>query len=126
MQQAAGDLVGCHDFAAFTRVKQARESTIRTIHSCTVEAAGEGRLHIDVSGEGFLWNMVRIIAGTLVEIGAGRREVNSIPATLASCARDMAGSTFPPEGLCLQWIRYGAPGCGQQRRLAAQRPEADA
>jgi len=126
MEQAAGDLVGRHDFAAFTRVNQTRESTVREVHACTVEQSGEGRLHIDVSGEGFLWNMVRIIAGTLVEIGAGRRPVDSIGTTIESGRRDMAGPTFPPEGLCLQWIRYGEPGCGRQKQLARQRDKADA
>ncbi|MCH2135972.1 MAG: tRNA pseudouridine(38-40) synthase TruA [Phycisphaerales bacterium] len=124
MQQAAGDIVGRHDFAAFTRVNQTRESTTREVHACTVEATSEGRVQIDVSGEGFLWNMVRIIAGTLIEIGSGRRAVDSIPATLASTRRDQAGMTMPPEGLCLQWIRYGEPGCGRQKQLARQRAEA--
>ncbi|MCH2138792.1 MAG: tRNA pseudouridine(38-40) synthase TruA [Phycisphaerales bacterium] len=121
MRQAARDVVGRHDFAAFTRVNHARESTIREVHACEVTASHDARLHIDVSGEGFLWNMVRIIAGTLVEIGAGRRAVDSIPATLASGDRAQAGATFPPEGLCLEWIRYGEPGCGRQKQLARQR-----
>ncbi len=126
MVQAAADFVGQHDFAAFTRVSQTRESTIRNVHSCTVQQAGDGRLHIDISGEGFLWNMVRIIAGTLVEIGAQRRPVDSIPETIQSGDRHLAGPTFPPEGLCLQWIHYGEPGCGRQRQLAMQRAKADA
>ena len=123
MQQAAQDLVGRHDFKAFTRINQTRESTTRTVHACSVERADEDRLHIDVSGEGFLWNMVRIIAGTLVEIGAERRAVDSIGATIASGRRDQAGITMPPEGLCLRWIRYGEPGCGRQRQLAASRAQ---
>jgi tRNA pseudouridine38-40 synthase len=123
MQQAAKDLIGRHDFRAFTRVNQTRESTVRTVHTCSVEAVDGDRLHIDVSGEGFLWNMVRIIAGTLVEIGAGRRAVDSIADTIASCRRDQAGITMPPEGLCLQWIRYGEPGCGRQRQLAHTRAQ---
>lgn len=126
MNAAASDLIGRHDFAAFTRVSQSRESTVREVHSCTVERAGDDRIHVDVSGEGFLWNMVRIIAGTLVEIGSGRRGVDSIAATIASGRRDQAGMTMPPEGLCLQWIRYGEPGCGRQRQLARQRARAEA
>lgn len=122
MQRAAQDIVGCHDFAAFTRINQTRESTIRAVHTCDVTLAEEGRLTIDVSGEGFLWNMVRIITGTLVEIGAERRPADSIPAMLQSLDRAQAGPTFPPEGLCLQWIRYGEPGCGRQKQLARQRP----
>ncbi len=70
---------------------------------------------------GFLWNMVRILAGTLMEIGADRRDQLSIPATLAACDRAAAGVTMPPEGLMLQWIRYGPPGSGRQRQLEATR-----
>lgn len=64
------------------------------------------RFRIDVSGNGFLYNMVRIIAGTLVEVGRGRSEPGSIPEILAARDRRRAGPTLPPEGLRLEWIRY--------------------
>ncbi|MCH2134049.1 MAG: tRNA pseudouridine(38-40) synthase TruA [Phycisphaerales bacterium] len=122
MQRAARDLVGEHDFAALTRVRHGRESTVREIFDCTVVEEEDRRLRIDVSGNGFLWNMVRIIAGTLVGVGEGRIEPDSIPDILASLDRQRAGRTMPPEGLCLMWIRFGAPGAGQERqRLAAAR-----
>jgi tRNA pseudouridine38-40 synthase len=61
--------------------------------------------------------MVRIIAGTLVEAGAGRRTLDSIQTALVAGERSAAGVTMPPEGLSLQWIRYGEPGSGRQRQL---------
>ncbi len=121
MNAAAAHLVGCHDFASFTRLNHGRESTIRVVHACDVELTGGRELTITVSGEGFLWNMVRIIAGTLVEVGAGRRGVDSISESLAARDRGAAGVTMPPEGLVLLWIRYGLPGSGRQRQLHRQR-----
>lgn len=119
MQAAAAQLVGTHDFAAFTRVRQTRESTIRTIFDCHVEMESEDRLAIHVSGNGFLWNMVRIIAGTLVAIGEGRHDPGDIPHMIASVDRQRTGRTMPPEGLCLMWIKYGKPGSGKLRQKQA-------
>ena len=121
MRRAAEDLIGTHDFASFTRLNHGRESTIRTVYSCEVESSGPLELTMTISGSGFLWNMVRIMAGTLMEVGADRRDQWSIPATLAACDRAAAGVTMPPEGLMLQWIRYGPPGSGRQRQLEAMR-----
>jgi tRNA pseudouridine38-40 synthase len=59
-----------------------------------------------VSGGGFLWNMVRIVAGTLVEVGRGSIPPDDIPKFIASCDRRSTGPTMPPEGLCLEWVRY--------------------
>jgi tRNA pseudouridine38-40 synthase len=106
MSRAAGDLVGEHDFTSFARKHHGRESTVRTVYACSVAAIQEDRLRIDVSGNGFLYNMVRIIAGTLVEVGRGRVAPDGIPAILAARDRQAAGPTLPPEGLCLHWIRY--------------------
>ena len=126
MQQAAGDLVGMHDFAAMTRVRHNRETTVREIFDCTVTEDGDRRLSIDVSGSGFLWNMVRIIAGTLVEVGEGRIDPTSIPDILASGDRQRSGRTMPPEGPCLMWIRFGAAGSGRaKQQLARARDQAD-
>ncbi|MDP7030016.1 MAG: tRNA pseudouridine(38-40) synthase TruA [Phycisphaerales bacterium] len=121
MNAAASHLVGRHDFASFTRLNHGRESTVREVHACDVELTGGRELAITVSGEGFLWNMVRIIAGTLVEVGAGRRSVESIEASMSARDRAAAGVTMPPEGLALLWIRYGPPGCGRQRQMQRQR-----
>lgn len=72
-----------------------------------IEARGEvGRVRIDISGNGFLYNMVRIIAGTLVEVGRGRMKPDAIPEILAKKDRRAAGPTLPGRGLCLEWIRY--------------------
>jgi len=112
MHEAAEHLVGTHEFDSLTRKNHGRESTRRTIFSCTATASTSHRIRIDVSGDGFLYNMVRIIAGTLVEVGRGRLEPDAINDIIARRDRTAAGPTMPPEGLCLMWIRYGteAPG----------------
>jgi tRNA pseudouridine38-40 synthase len=106
MNLAARELIGEHDFASFTRKNPNRESTVRTVHNCQVTATGKRRLRMDICGDGFLYNMVRIIAGTLVEIGRGKLEPQAIGDILAALDRDAAGPTLPPEGLCLMWIKY--------------------
>ena len=106
MRHAAAHLVGTHDFAAFAHAQHGRETTVRTIHACEVTALDGDRLAIDVSGNGFLYNMVRIVAGTLVEVGRGRIDPQAVPAILASCDRAQAGPTLPPNGLRLRWIHY--------------------
>lgn len=110
MRVASGRVVGEHDFAAFAAAGHGRTSTVRTVLSCEVTRGArtpEGdRVEIEVSGTGFLYNMVRIIAGTLVEVGRGRMTPEGVSAALASRDRARAGPTLPPEGLCLMWIRY--------------------
>ncbi len=115
MDIAARALVGEHDFTSFTRKNHGRDTTVRTVYDCRVHADGPDRLHIDVSGNGFLYNMVRIIAGTLVDVGRERRTPESIPAILAARDRAAAGPTLPPEGLCLMWVRYGSDGDTERR-----------
>lgn len=105
MRAAAALLVGEHDFAAFAAAGHNRVSTVRRVHACTVEPADQ-ELHIVVSGSGFLYNMVRIIAGTLVEVGRGRFEPGRILTMLAEARRELAGPTLGPQGLCLEWIKY--------------------
>ncbi|MHC4413922.1 MAG: tRNA pseudouridine(38-40) synthase TruA [Planctomycetota bacterium] len=107
MNEAARRLIGEHDFTSFTRKHHNRESTVRTIHDCRVTATGRRRLRLDVCGDGFLYNMVRIIAGTLVEVGRARIGPEAIADILAAADRAAAGPTLPPEGLCLMWVRYG-------------------
>ena len=115
--EAAAVLVGEHDFAAFAAAGHGRLTTVRTVFACGVEERpGEAarveheparryRLHIE--GSGFLWNMVRIIAGTLMQVGLGQKTPADVRAALESRDRRRAGPTIGPEGLCLEWIRYG-------------------
>jgi tRNA pseudouridine38-40 synthase len=104
MRAAAGKLIGAHDFASFARPGHGRESTVRTVLSCDVSARGP-LVVVGVEGTGFLWNMVRIIVGTLVEVGLGRLEPEQMGTILAARDRQAAGPTAPPHGLYLQWIR---------------------
>lgn len=104
MNEAAAHLVGRHDFASFARPGHGRDSTVRTVFACTVHARLP-RVVISVEGAGFLWNMVRIIVGTLVQVGVGRYKPQHIPPMLEAKSRDAAGPTAPPHGLYLQWIR---------------------
>jgi tRNA pseudouridine38-40 synthase len=104
MAAAAAQLVGEHDFASFARPGHGRESTIRTVFGCDVVARGP-QLVIGIEGSGFLWNMVRIIVGTLAQVGIGRYTPDDIPGMLAARDRKAAGPTAPPHGLYLQWIK---------------------
>ncbi|MFN0010928.1 MAG: tRNA pseudouridine synthase A [Phycisphaerales bacterium] len=107
MNTAAAMLVGEHDFAAFAAAGHGRLSTVRTIHALTVARESPERVVLRISGSGFLWNMVRIISGTLMDVGLGRRTAADVCTALESGERTKAGPTLPPEGLCLEWIRYG-------------------
>ena len=103
MREAARYLVGEHDFKSFCTVGAQVESTVRTITDLEVVRIGE-EIVIRVTGTGFLYNMVRIIAGTLLEVGYGRMSVEDIPSILEACDRHVAGPTAPAKGLCL--VKY--------------------
>ncbi|MBQ8199855.1 MAG: tRNA pseudouridine(38-40) synthase TruA [Lachnospiraceae bacterium] len=100
MQEAAKQFVGEHDFAAVSTFKPEVESTVRTIYDLSVTRESD-LITIRVTGNGFLYNMVRIIAGTLMEVGRGRMEPSFIPEMLASGDREKAGPTAPAQGLTL-------------------------
>ncbi|HZK81731.1 MAG TPA: tRNA pseudouridine(38-40) synthase TruA, partial [Humisphaera sp.] len=104
MKAAAAHLVGEHDFASFSRPHHRRETTVRTLYACDVSLRSP-RLVIGVEGNGFLWNMVRIIVGTLVQVGVGTFTPDVIPAMLAAKDRRAGGATAPAHGLYLQWIK---------------------
>lgn len=106
MQQAAELLVGRHDFTAFRSTGGSAKSSTRTVTSLTVTEAAPF-LFLDVVADGFLYNMVRILAGTLLEVGAGRRPLDDIHRALATGERRLAGRTLPPHGLCLEDVTYG-------------------
>lgn len=106
MALAGAACVGSHDFAAFQAAGSEVRSTVR--HLSRVEVTGEARGEVDlfVAGEGFLRHMVRILAGTLIEVGLGRRHPEAIPAVLASRERPRAGRTAPAHGLTLERVDY--------------------
>lgn len=105
MQEAANHLVGTHVFTSLCSTKTVVEDHLRTIYACTIQE-DHGIVSIEVTGNGFLYNMVRIIAGTLVEVGRGERDPHSIPVLLQTCDRRLAGPTYPPEGLTLLEVGY--------------------
>jgi tRNA pseudouridine38-40 synthase len=105
MAEAAKFLVGKKDFKSFASAADNRESSVRTIFHCDV--TGEGHwVYIDVEGDGFLYNMVRNIVGTLVEVGLGRCAPEKIKQILEAKDRTAAGPIAPAQGLCLMWIKY--------------------
>lgn len=104
MQKAAAYFLGEHDFSAFCANKKMKKSTIRRIDALTVERCGE-ELVITVTGDGFLYNMVRIMVGTLLEVGLGQRSVDTIPALFGG-KREEAGYLVPAHGLCLMEVEY--------------------
>lgn len=106
MGAAAQRLVGEHDFAAFASAGHGRESTVRNMISCDVTRSSPERIWIDVAANGFLWNMVRIIAGTLLEVGRGKMTPEDVSRALETGDRRAAGPTLEPHGLCLMWARY--------------------
>ena len=107
MSRVAARLVGEHDFAGLAQKHHGRDNTVRTIHACTVARIAPDRIRIEVVGSGFLYNMVRLIAGTLLEAGRGRIDEARVDEVLATGNRRLAGQTLPPQGLCLRWIHYG-------------------
>ncbi len=115
MASAGAQLLGTHDFRSFQAVGSDVETTLRTLTRCDVLAfpplpdpGARGELEIRVEGNGFLRHMVRILAGTLVQVGAGRRDPDSLPAVLAARDRRAAGPTAPPRGLTLVRVDYSA------------------
>lgn len=103
MREAAHFLEGEHDFKSFCQTGSQTESTVRTIYYLEVEEQGAD-LVIRICGSGFLYNMVRIIAGTLIEVGQGKREPGSMTAVLEAKDRSAAGPTAPAHGLTL--VKY--------------------
>ena len=106
MQRAASFLVGRHDFKSFCSAKTAVEDTVRKILSCTVERTPQDVIIIRVTGTGFLYNMVRIIAGTLIQAGVGERQPESVREILQKKDRSAAGPTAPAHGLTMIGIKY--------------------
>ena len=106
MQAAAELFRGTHGFEAFCASGHSVKTFHRSISRSAWTDAGDGLLHYDVEGNGFLYNMVRIMVGTMVEIGLGKREPASISKLLCAGDRRLAGRTAPPDGLCMMAVRY--------------------
>jgi len=107
MAEAVPPLLGTHDFSAFRCVECGARTPVRTLHAIR-QAPLEGGLELIFEGSSFLMHQVRILAGTLVEVGRGRREPGSLAQVLQSLDRRLAGLTAPPHGLCLEKVWYEA------------------
>ena len=105
MRKAAGYLIGEHDFVSFCNVRTDVEDTVRTVTELEILKDGE-EITIRISGNGFLYNMVRIIVGTLIRVGRGFYEPEKLKEILEAKDRKAAGVTAPPHGLILAEIRY--------------------
>ncbi len=105
MREASQRLLGRHDFRGLATSAEVRENTVRTIFRCEVAMLGP-EVHVTVQGDGFLYNMVRNLVGTLIEIGRGRWGPQQIDTILSSRDRRLAGPTAPPDGLTLQCVHY--------------------
>ena len=105
MRKAAGFLVGEHDFKSFASVNTTAETTVRNIMDISIKKEGK-EISILVTGNGFLYNMVRIIAGTLIEVGLGRRKPEDLEKMLKAKDRRQAGPTAPAKGLTLKEFKF--------------------
>lgn len=105
MRQCSKILIGTHDFQSFTTLKSKTKSTVRTINYINMEEK-EDIIEIEVNGNGFLWNMVRIILGTLIEAGRGKLSINEVENILNAKKRAEAGPMVPAKALFLKDVEY--------------------
>ena len=105
LDRQAKQLIGTHDFTSFCASGASVKTTVRTIYSCSVAREGD-LVTFRVCGNGFLYNMVRIIVGTLLDIQRGKIQLDSIPEILSACDREKAGVTAPAHGLYLNQVFY--------------------
>lgn len=105
MRQAAALLVGTRDFRSFCGLKRFKKSTVRRLDSIEIQRIGK-EIRFTYIGNGFLNQMVRILTGTLIEVGLGERTPESMSQVLEAKDRAMAGRTMPPQGLCLDYVTY--------------------
>lgn len=106
MKKAVKYFEGEHDFKAFKASGTSSKSSVRKIYLAEVKKTEEGRIYIELTGNGFLYNMVRIIAGTLVDVGIGKIKPEEIPSIIENGDRKLAGKTLPPNGLFLMNVEY--------------------
>ena len=125
MRLAAARLLGRHDFRGLATSAEVRLDTVRRLWRCDVSEEGP-EIVITVEGDGFLYNMVRNIVGTLIEVGRGQWEPARIDRILATCDRRLAGPTAPPDGLYLVAVHYPpALGPAGQHEITEDAPDAD-
>ena len=105
MQEAANEMIGEHNFACFCAAGSTVKDTVRIIYSIDVKKEGD-LVSIDVCGNGFLYNMVRIIIGTLLDVNENKMTKDSIKTIIESKNRELAGPTVPPQGLTMLNIVY--------------------
>lgn len=105
MEEACQALVGTHDFIGFSSLKKSKKSTVRTIDEISIRRDGS-MLTFTFVGDGFLYNMIRIIMGTLLDIGTGKMELSDIQSIFENKSRSEAGITVPPHGLFLEEVYY--------------------
>ena len=106
MQQAIKYFIGEHDFKAFKASGTSSKSSVRTIYDANVYKVEPDRIYIELTGNGFLYNMVRIVAGTLVDVGLGKIAPQEIENIILEGKRENAGKTLPPNGLYLLKVEY--------------------
>ena len=106
MKQAIKYFEGEHDFKAFKASGTSSKSSVRTIYKAEIKEMPNNRIYIELTGNGFLYNMVRIIAGTLVDVGIEKIKPDDIPNIIQQGKRDLAGKTLPPNGLYLLNVEY--------------------
>ena len=105
MRAAAQFLIGTHDYKSFCGNKKMKKSTVRCVDTINIEESGN-YIRIYFHGNGFLQNMVRILTGTLLEVGYGNISVDAVKEILEACDRQKAGPTAPPQGLCMMKVDY--------------------
>ena len=115
MNEAASHLVGTHDFSAFRSEGSPTHSPVRTVYECTVEREGD-MYTLRIRGDGFLYNMVRLVTGTLVSVATGQLEPKDALRILESKKRPSAGPTAPPDGLSLYRVFYDEEDFSKQTR----------